>query len=649
MADNGKTSHRQYVHRLKKWGLRRYNAHRETTGSSRPLGGEDNKAASEPPATLGTPSGLKSKSQSKSISPRSLLDDWIPSKCDSDLSQLSLPCLPASSALGVQEHPPRWTRGEHGRTCNTGENRVYEWHPDVPWAATSLDRKKQAADFLLTLSYHDAAFRHYFDILSSVQRQLPDQDSAFKSAIITCARLAREEEHITVLRDILQQQVNAAQNSSEALFYRLLRTYGFRQGPQHGDRSELDAYIAMTSLFYRSSDNRVILVNPSRFCRSIDMIGYLLLNRIINRWAEVCGASVDDPLLAPDTNHLFFKPDILHQYVLQQPLYMSSLNQHTTVRSCVTWYCEVLRYAPDRCSFSLLDLRPFGEPAEQKEQAKFAYLLWHALHTLYTSHPERPSWASNSEQDLGISAVELLSVICRLILRQRARHEMHQQKGKAMASHVGLEAGITSGDTETFEMAREAAQALAMRDDEELWNLILAEFLRIDENCTATPPSPVLIPSSFDMDVPKDRPLIIVEAVDIEVPCRNLASRGSVALASTECVSATTDEQEPEPYSDGPDFRFLLRGGYDAEPDCSLDANHGTLAVFGTGDSWRDGDGSFDSAYPLDIMSSLDGSPMVGLSTSQPVASDDIFLGPSPHMQPFVSSGASGRQGSVSE
>ncbi|KAL2754346.1 hypothetical protein ACRALDRAFT_1081421 [Sodiomyces alcalophilus JCM 7366] len=381
----------------------------------------------------------------------------------------------------------------------------------------------------------------------------------------------------------------------------------------------------MTYLLSSDSDNSVTLANPSRSCRSIDMMGYLLLNRSINRWAEACSASVDGPLLAPGTNHMFFKPDLLHQYVLQQPLYTGSLNQHTTVRRCAMWCSQVLRNKLESRSFFLLDLRPFGEPVEEKEHAELVCLFWHALHTLYPPQRGPPAWASSSEHDLGISAVELLSVVCRLILRRPGRR-MHAGKGKEKASRLDFETGIASGETDTLEVALEGAQALVMRGDEELWNVFLAEFLSMDDNGSAVHPSPTSIPSPFDMDVPRDLQRVIVEAVGIEVPYQYLASRGSLLPASTE---SSPREPEGEPYPDGQSLGFLQQGGHDAEPYCGRDTDHRALSVFGTGDSLRQQYRDFDYGYPLDIMSA-DGSPAIGPLASQTFVNENALLGPSP-------------------
>ncbi|ROT40651.1 hypothetical protein SODALDRAFT_101791 [Sodiomyces alkalinus F11] len=462
-----------------------------------------------------------------------------------------------------------------------------------------------------------------------------------------------------MVRDILQHQVNTAHDSSEALFYRLLGTHGFPHQSQNGDHSELEAYVAMASLLGLDPDDCVALASPSRPCRSIDMMGYLLLSRSINRWAEVCDASADEPLLAPGTNHMFTKADVLHQYVLQQPLYAGSLhlNQHTTVRGCATWCNQVLRNKLDsRSFFYLRDLRPLGGPAEQKGQAELTCLLWHALHTL--SHTPRctpPAWASTSEQDLGASAVELLSVVCRLVLRRpnpgmRSDNQGNGKgKEKEKASRVNLEMGIppVGRGTGFLETALEGARALVRLEDKELWDVFLAEFLSMNEGSAAGYSSPTCISSPLDVDIVKDLQQVIATTAGITVPYQYLAS--SIALLPATTESSRREPEQGELYPEGLHFsaldRSFLRQDRNnmLEPYCGRDTDYGGLVVFGTGDSLRQQYRGFHQRYPLDILS-VDASPIIDPSASQSFAHGNVFLGPgpgfdsapSPHTQPLV-------------
>ncbi|ROT40650.1 hypothetical protein SODALDRAFT_101698 [Sodiomyces alkalinus F11] len=114
-------THRQYVHRLKKWGLKRYNADREITWSPGPFGDGDNEEVALYLDSLAPLSGPESASKSSS----SPSDDRITSECDSDQSEISRLYLPSPVSLGPQAHLHPGAQNNHGRgACSTEDSKL---------------------------------------------------------------------------------------------------------------------------------------------------------------------------------------------------------------------------------------------------------------------------------------------------------------------------------------------------------------------------------------------------------------------------------------------------------------------------------------------------------------------------------------------
>lgn len=380
-------SKRQYVHQLKKWDASKYKkgAQVEPQAKSNMSGRIEVRDTHMRHNRSGSTSSLDEldhKRETRSVT----LSSQSPNDTDED------------EDIQQSASADRWDSSTHrggGPRTNT-HKRMQSGQSDK----TVILLKKAIADFDFAMSDDKASFQAYKDCYDLLKQE-PGSSLEFLQPflVILMARSAQTTEHIDIERTTLEELLSDSKASvPRSSVYKLLEAYMLDRNKDKDGAKEI----------IRDVFHDIILDKKELtwlYGAGFGVIPYPFLVYGIRRYNEDKEAHdcLDEKLIVADfLRQLEGEFRDLHDYSLE-----------AIVGDCLDWCIKVLDKKPEIPTFWHEIPCNGGDLLEWKDDYEVFCYLWQ---TAALSGPNKPFWAQRAEQDLCISATELLITMSYLIM-----------------------------------------------------------------------------------------------------------------------------------------------------------------------------------------------------------------------------------------
>ncbi|KAK3386724.1 hypothetical protein B0H63DRAFT_558357 [Podospora didyma] len=361
--------------------------------------------------------------------------------------------------------------------------------PVDDFSAQDILDLRRAADYFSVFCYNREAFELYTIVL---KRHLSDpatrdlRDDRFWYLIIQCAHNAAAVEHCEIIQAILQAQLDQLRPSNRlwslssgslspspihCFVYRMLIAF---VSSQKGARPDIRKHLDAARALFADHDIKTFMELLSPNDRSLDLVLYHNLRRIQVEVGE-CDLLVMKPLTSlqidtgSGTPQSFQRPQVssLEELILfrvpgpfevQQDLSASN----PCVRSCFTWCANQLKL-----NLFIVPLPPSTESCYQESEVAMDWVksnaFFRAVWQLWRQVPNREvdPWMMHTRPRMGISASELLFLVCQAIYHQ----------------YLSLRAGRRPTRGSWLSHLRNAAVICTQKSDLELASSVLDQYV----------------------------------------------------------------------------------------------------------------------------------------------------------------------------
>lgn len=328
------------------------------------------------------------------------------------------------------------------------------YSPDEIWDI------KRAADFLVSLMRDEDAFHLYLIVLDRLKNSANPPPWMVSSAMIACARSAKTPLQTQITQILLEQTLHDLGESTtdvESFVFRMLlaTTYSRRENYSAADSH---TKIAMGSNLV---DGGILMYLPQN-TRSLDIITYYYLSHALGYHDDIATRKTINYL---PQDGLFVARNPIRDRLLRRepgPFELKYGSMHNPcVRSCLQWCTSELgriTSIPDLWDNSQLDeySSEYREEAENITVYCCLWDRWQSRQTKYTS-PQHVLWMGQAEKLMGISASELLVMLCWMIMSASPPSGDRSESGLIRRARIGT-------------------VALSIRSDEELGSQFLDKF-----------------------------------------------------------------------------------------------------------------------------------------------------------------------------
>lgn len=333
-------------------------------------------------------------------------------------------------------------------TASPGASPIYaasDW--DCPWGYAD----KLEADFYAAMGDHHNAFRLYSRLNKKFDHSSDSSRAAKKHIMISLVRNAKTPENIQAARELLQAHragLGPSDPDKNFLFPILDATLKEQSGT--GDKKVITGEICELVREVIQSTTSVIAMPP--LYSDMDLVTYFALDYGLNYYRV---EMTNDKCVVPE--------DILINYVLQQPLQLSSAEDRPSLLWCCALWCmdklqvETVVELEDP---SLSDGIYYQRWTNNKQ---IFCTLWLSMLRFVQNHSP-PEWFTRSESALGISPTELVAI---LVWAAESESEppsvVKVGEGTTQCAAVGFKALLDKGEGH-------------------LWHRVLGQFLWMNQN-----------------------------------------------------------------------------------------------------------------------------------------------------------------------
>jgi hypothetical protein len=284
---------------------------------------------------------------------------------------------------------------------------------------------KRAADFMFSCRLVEDSFGLYILVWKRLQNS-SKPIFMIQNAIISAVRSASKESHLAIVGNILEQRLESMKDNvkfttaelERYTYLMLLTQVRHRQGDVYATISlskNITSFMLSLKRFLYSPENNI----------HINLITYMYLNR----WAKFF-LSGEQVLRSPN------KSEFILQSIYDTPLTVDivkledDLNRdhpgtfvlqlrivlQRQIRRMLKWFIHILEQG-----ISLPDFNPPPTDNEESKISASVYILFSYMWTQWNSKGaldnDKPRWAADVEQFLGISAAEMMQVLTTTLLK----------------------------------------------------------------------------------------------------------------------------------------------------------------------------------------------------------------------------------------
>jgi hypothetical protein len=318
---------------------------------------------------------------------------------------------------------------------------------------------KEAADYLTSFCFHAEAFPLYVLLLKRHQASRGDQSHGPSYPVFTSSKAAMLRSHCEILQNLLQLELDKAQQTASALesfLAHMLLAEAYSRGYQKTRNDDVKHHVKMAKTFSPGVDLIGLLPEDNR---SLDMLAWHNIVRCLTGNSDLL-EEWDDPLYWQEkkcdvVSEVQDVEDALLKRIPGPFEIRDNLMRNPCLSCCVQWCnSELSHISKLSAAWKTNDSAVGFSWANTTALFTFLWDRWHEIQSGYTD-PRLDVWVGETEARMGIPPAELLMTLCMMISDSSGRKKP-SKFGRALLNKF-----------------RRGAQALLQLNDKEQARLFL--------------------------------------------------------------------------------------------------------------------------------------------------------------------------------